>query len=100
MNKEEQEAIINAKMFLNFGKDSNFDSKDLITILKLIEKQGNRIKCLEYDLDRTRSDKYNLDKAHKVIDLMAEDRADISEPKVSKQAIIDFYYKKVEEENG
>lgn len=39
-----------------------------------------------------------INKLQKVIDLMAEDRAEISEPKVSKEAIIDFYYKKVEEE--
>lgn len=35
----------------------------------------------------------------KVIDLMGKDRVEIGEPKVSKQAIIDFYYKKAEEEN-
>lgn len=40
-----------------------------------------------------------IKKLQKVINLMAEDRAEISEPKVSKEAIIDFYYKKVEEEN-
>lgn len=40
-----------------------------------------------------------LDKKDKVINLIAQDRAEISEPKVSKEAIIDFYFKKVEEEN-
>lgn len=40
-----------------------------------------------------------LDKKDKLINLMVEDRAEISEPKVSEEAIINYYFKMMEEEN-
>lgn len=38
-----------------------------------------------------------LEEKDKIIELMAEDFAEICESKVSKEAIIDFYFKKVME---
>ncbi len=43
-----------------------------------------------------------IDKLQKVINLMAEDRAELSEDSVvptCKEAIIDFYFKQVEDKN-
>lgn len=60
-------------------------------------KENNKIFEDIIELDTFKSNK--IKQLEKIIDLMAEDRSEISEPKVSKEAIIDFYYKQVEEEN-
>ena len=82
MNEEEKEAIKEVKSYIEWVKDRGTNTdKDIEIILNLIDKLQKEI-----------------DKKDKVIDLMAEDRTEISEPRVSKEAIIDFYFKKVGEE--
>lgn len=85
MTEEEKEAI--KKMY----------EEGLVNVSKIAEPLINKYKELDYQqcqfvIEYLLAD---IEIKDKVIDLMAEDRVEIGEPKVSKQAIIDFYYKKV-----
>ena len=72
-----------------------------------IEKRDDLISKLQKENEKLKKQselsanafKENTILKDKIIDLMAEDRAEISEPKTSKEAIIDFYFKQVEDKN-
>ena len=71
-------------------------TKQAEILLNLISKLQ---KELEQEKEKNKKLQKELDIKDKVIDKMAEDRAEIGEPKVYKKTIINYYLKKVEEEN-
>lgn len=103
-------ALVTFNDNLNYGIGNLYvNINDLKIILNLILKLQEENKELREGKDTAENElksqleenkklQADIEIKDKVIDLMAEDRAEIGEPKVSKQAIIDFYYKKVEEE--
>lgn len=76
-----------------------FDKRleNILNLISKLQKENEKLKK-QSELSANVFEENTILK-DRIIDLMAEDRAEISEPKTSKEAIIDFYYKKVEEEN-
>lgn len=76
-----------------------FDKRleNILNLINKLQKENQKLKK-QSELSANAFEKNTILK-DKIIDLMAEDIAKISEPKVSKEAIRDSYYKKVEEEN-
>lgn len=98
MSKKEKDAIERIKRILYMFPES----EELKILLNLIEKQQEKIESQKNTLELY-SKNYGLqrdkiEKLSKIINLMAEDRAEIGEPKVSAEAIKLFYFGKVEDD--
>ena len=100
MNEEIIKALKErAKEMLNDDNTRQIGAEEIYTII--CEWEDALKENEELKRDKTHSH-FELERLEKVIDKMAEYIEDISkdtEVPVHKQAIIDFYYKKVEEEN-
>lgn len=115
MNDEEKELINNIERALNLSEVKG----DLVTIIYnyIVKATINLINKLQKELESQKQGNKDLvkegvklsakivelekkiDKKDKLINLIVEDRAEIGEPKVSEEAIINYYLKMVEEEN-
>lgn len=108
MNEEEQKAIEDLRGYLEWNDKNSFSrlprDNHIEILLNLISKLQKEIEEQDETIEKSVKEQKEREKythnLEKVIDLMAKERAKISdEIPVPAEAIKNFYFKKVEEEN-